>query len=126
MFFHVMLGANDLEAAKTFYDAALGALDIPSKGQFRADPQAYMYGDPQSGLFFITKPMNGEAATHANGGTVMFRAKDRAAAEAFYAAGLAAGGRDVNGPPAPGGVPGSIMGYLRDPCGNKISVIAFT
>ncbi len=125
MFFHVMFGANDLEASKTFYDAVLGTLDIPSKGQFRAEPQGYMYGDPQTGLFFITKPQDGKAATHANGGTVMFRAKDKAAADAFYAAGLAAGGGDVNGAPAPGGLPGTIMGYLRDPSGNKIGVIAF-
>ncbi len=125
MYFHVMLGANDLEASKIFYDAVLGALGIPSKGQFRAEPQAYMYGDTASGLFFITKPQDGEAASHANGGTVMFKAQDKAAVEAFYAAGLGAGGHDVNGPPKPGRAPNSTMAYLRDPCGNKIAVIAF-
>ena len=30
MFSHVMLGANDVETSKTFYDAALGALGARS------------------------------------------------------------------------------------------------
>lgn len=125
MFFHVMVGADDIEASKTFYDAALSALGIPSQGTFRDDPKAYFYGEPATGLFFVTKPMDGKPATHANGGTIMFKAKSKAEADAFYAAGLAAGGRDINGPPADGGVPNSIMGYLRDPAGNKIAVVAF-
>lgn len=126
MYFHVMVGANDIEASKKFYDAALGAIGIPSKGQFRADPQAYMYGDPATGLFFITKPQDGKPACSANGGTIMFKCKSKAEADAFYKNGIAAGGSDVNGAPKAGGLPNSVMGYLRDPSGNKIAVIAFT
>lgn len=100
-------------------------MGIPSKGEFRADPRGYMYGDPGSGFFFITRPKDGQPATHANGGTIMFKAKSKAEADAFYRAGLAAGGRDIEGPPAPGGLPGTIMGYLREPCGNKVAVVAF-
>ncbi|RZM34518.1 MAG: VOC family protein, partial [Sphingomonas sp.] len=29
MFSHIMLGADDIAASKTFYDAALGALGVP-------------------------------------------------------------------------------------------------
>ena len=102
MFFHVMVGANDLEASKNFYDATLSTLGVASKGQFRDSPAAYMYGDPQNGLFFVTKTQDGEAATFANGGTIMFKAASSAVAEAWYQAGLGAGGADVNGPPGPG------------------------
>ncbi len=125
MFFHVMVGANDLEASRSFYDATLEALGVPARGKFREDPEAYMYGDPQSGLFFVTRPINGDDACHANGGTIMFKAPSVAALEAWYAAGLASGGSDVSGPPTAGGLPGSTMGYLRDPTGNKIAAIAF-
>jgi len=124
MFFHVMVGATDLEASKTFYDATLATLDIPSKGQFRAQPQAYMYGGPATGLFFITDTIDGNPATHANGGTIMFSAKSKDAVDAWYAAGLANGGTAEDAP-APAGLPGATIARLRDPTGNKIGVITF-
>lgn len=124
MYFHVMVGATDLEASKVFYDATLGALGIPGKGQFRAEPQAYMYGDPATGLFFITDTMDGNPATHANGGTIMFSAKSKADVDAWYAAGLANVGQNEDAP-APAGLPGATIARLRDPTGNKIGVITF-
>lgn len=125
MYFHVMVGANDLEASRRFYDATFAVLGVPGRGMFREDPAAYMYGDPQTGLFFVTRPMDGQSACHANGGTIMFRAPSKAALDAWYAAGLSHGGSDENGRPAAGGLPGSTMGYLRDPTGNKIAAITF-
>jgi catechol 2,3-dioxygenase-like lactoylglutathione lyase family enzyme len=125
MFFHVMVGATDLEASKKFYDATFEALGVPSKGKFRDAPKAYMYGDPSTGLFFITLAQDGKPATYANGGTVMFSAKSKAEADAWYQAGLANGGM-AEGAPSPGGIPGSIMGRLRDPTGNRVAVVAFT
>lgn len=125
MYFHVMLGANDLEASTKFYDATFDVLGVSAKGQFRDSPPAFMYGDPETGLFLITKPQDGKDACHANGGTIMFKASSKAAVEAWYEAGLANGGSDVSGPPAAGGLPGTIMAYLRDPTGNKIAVVTF-
>lgn len=126
MYFHVMLGANDLDAATKFYDATLGVLGIPAKGQFRDAPPAFMYGDPATGLFLLSKPQDGKDACHANGGTVMFKADSVEQVEAWYDAGLANGGSDVSGRPAEGGLPNSVMGYLRDPTGNKVAIVAFT
>lgn len=126
MYFHVMLGANDLDAATNFYDATFATLGVPAKGQFRDDPQAFMYGDVASGLFLLTKPQDGGEACFANGGTVMFKAESVDAINAWYEAGLANGGTDVNGAPAAGGLPDTMMGYLRDPTGNKVAVVAFT
>lgn len=124
MFFHVMVGANDLEAAKIFYDATFAALGIASKGKFRDAPLAYMYGEPNEGLFFITKTQDGQPATAANGGTIMFKAGSKADAEAWYQAGIANGGTAEDAPAA-GGIPGTIMSRMRDPAGNKIAVVAF-
>ena len=126
MYFHVMLGANDLEASTKFYDATFATLGIPAQGQFRDDPAAHMYGEAETGLFFVTKPQDGANACHANGGTVMFKASSKAVADAWYQAGIANGGSDVNGAPSEGALPDTIMGYLRDPAGNKIAVVAFT
>jgi catechol 2,3-dioxygenase-like lactoylglutathione lyase family enzyme len=124
MFFHVMVGATDLEAAKKFYDATFAALDIAEGTKFRDKPLAYMYGAPDTGLYFITKTQDGKPATYANGGTIMFRAKSQAAADAWYQAGLANGGLPEDAP-SPGGIPGSIMGRMRDPTGNRVAVVAF-
>jgi catechol 2,3-dioxygenase-like lactoylglutathione lyase family enzyme len=125
MYFHVMVGANDLEASRKFYDATFSVLDVPSKGQFRQEPPAYMYGSAKTGLFFVTKPQDGNAACPANGGTIMFKASSKEVVDAWYQAGLAAGGIDVSGVPVTGALPNATMGYLRDPTGNKIAVVAF-
>ncbi len=124
MYFHVMVGATDLEASKSFYDATLAALGIPSKGKFREQPSAYMYGDPATGLFFITDTIDGNPATHANGGTIMFKATTKDQVDAWYAAGIANGGTSEDAP-APAPIPGATAARLRDPTGNKIGVIAF-
>jgi catechol 2,3-dioxygenase-like lactoylglutathione lyase family enzyme len=125
MYFHVMLGANDLAASTKFYDATFSVLGVGAKGQFRDEPPAFMYGEAGTGLFLLTKPQDGKDACHANGGTVMFKANSKVMADAWYEAGLANGGSDVSGPPAPGALPNTIMGYLRDPTGNKVAVVAF-
>jgi catechol 2,3-dioxygenase-like lactoylglutathione lyase family enzyme len=89
MYFHVMVGSNDLEASKKFYDATFAALGVPSKGRFRDDEAVYnMYGDPATGLFLVTKPQDGKDACYANGGTIMFKAKSKATADAWYQAEL--------------------------------------
>ena len=60
MFSHVMIGTNDLEKAKVFYDALLGTLDIPPG---RIDRHRIFYRS-KTGTFAVTKPIDGkEAAT---------------------------------------------------------------
>jgi catechol 2,3-dioxygenase-like lactoylglutathione lyase family enzyme len=125
MYFHVMVGANEIETSKTFYDATFATLGVDSKGKLRDAPTAYMYGDADTGFFFVTKPQDGKEACLANGGTIMFKAASKDVADAWYRAGLANGGSDVSGPPTAGALPGTIMGYLRDPTGNKVAVVAF-
>ena len=68
MFSHVMVGVSDLEASRKFYDALLGTLGI---GAGVANKARYFYRSP-TGTFGITIPINGEPATHANGGTIGF------------------------------------------------------
>src|SRR5690349_3401908 len=88
MFSHVMIGTNDLEKARAFYDATLGALGI---GPAMLDGHRifYMTG---AGAFSVTKPINGEPATAANGGTIGFACSSTQQADAWHAAGIAHGG----------------------------------
>ncbi len=121
MFSHVMLGANDLEASRKFYDALLATLGI---GPGMANNQRYFYRSP-TGTFAITAPLNGQAATHGNGGTFGFLAQSVEQVNAFHAAGLANGGTTCEDPPGyREGPAGKLyLAYLRDPTGNKICAL---
>jgi catechol 2,3-dioxygenase-like lactoylglutathione lyase family enzyme len=121
MFTHVMVGSNDLAKSKAFYDATLGALGIPA-GADMGERVFYM----ADGLAFgVTKPINGETACFANGGTIGFRATSSEAVDAFHAAGLANGGTDEGAPGPREQAPDNAYGaYLRDPDGNKICAFA--
>ena len=119
MFSHVMLGANDTEASKTFYDATLGALGARPG---RADDKGRVMWMHNGGIFMLTKPIDGNSACHANGGTVGFAAASKEEADAWHEAGLANGGTAIEDPP---GIRSNAFGslylaYLRDPAGNKV------
>jgi catechol 2,3-dioxygenase-like lactoylglutathione lyase family enzyme len=119
MFSHIMVGTNDTAKAKAFYDATLGALGAKPGMQDDKGRLIYMHG---GGLFLVTPPINGEPACGANGGTIGFAASSPEQADAWHAAGLAAGGTAIEDPP---GVREAAFGklylaYLRDPCGNKL------
>ena len=121
MFSHVMVGAADLEHSRQFYDAVLGTLGI-APGV--ANKHRYFYRNA-GGTFSVTTPINGETATHGNGGTVGFAAASTAQADAFHAAGLAHGGVTCEDPPGwRGEAPARLyIAYLRDPSGNKICAV---
>jgi catechol 2,3-dioxygenase-like lactoylglutathione lyase family enzyme len=122
MFSHIMVGSNDVQQSTTFYDAVLGALGhepgvIDDKGRC-------FYFTP-TGIFSISKPINGEPACHGNGSTVGFAAQNPEEANAWHEAGLANGG--VTCEERPGvreGATGKLyLAYLRDPSGNKICAL---
>ena len=122
MFSHIMVGANDMEASKKFYDATLGALGYKPGVM---DDKGRCFYFAKTGVFAITKPINGEAACHGNGSTIGFTAIDSAQADAWHAAGLANGGTSCED--APGVRQGLnhrlYLAYLRDPAGNKICAL---
>ena len=121
MFSHVMLGVNDLEKSKLFYDAVLGTLGL-APGV--ANKQRYFYRSP-TGNFAITKPINGEAACNGNGNTIGFNVDSPEQADAFHAAGVAHGGSSCEDAPGWRESPAGRMylAYLRDPDGHKICAL---
>ena len=122
MFSHVMVGANDMDASKRFYDATLGALGLPPG---RADDKGRVFYMTRSGVFALTRPIDGQPASHGNGGTIGFAAETPAHADAWHAAGLANGGTSCEDPPGvrEGGLGKLYLAYLRDPAGNKICAL---
>lgn len=121
MFSHVMIGTSDLDRAKTFYDAVLGTLGVPPAG---LDGHRMFYRTP-TGVFSVSKPIDGQPATFANGGTVGFAAKSPEEADAWHAAGVANGGTTCEDPPGvrEGGMGKMYLAYLRDPDGNKLCAL---
>ena len=119
MFSHVMVGANDLEASRKFYDAILGALGV-APGTLNRDIR-YFYRTP-TGVFSFTLPIDDKAATPANGGTIGFAAKSPEEVDAFHSAGVANGGTTCEDPPGYREGPAGrlYLACLRDPIGNKI------
>ena len=122
MFSHVMLGANDVDVSKKFYDALLGTLGI--KPGFVDDKGRAFWRTPE-GTFGISKPIDGGSACGANGGTIGFNVDSPEQGDAWHAAGVANGGTTCEDPPGirEGGMGKMYLAYLRDPSGNKICAL---
>ena len=119
MFSHVMLGSNDIQRSKTFYDATFAAFGGPEGSIDPKGRLVYMHG---GGIFILTPPINGEPACGANGGTIGF-AMVPEQADAWYAAGVASGGTACEDPPGPREGSPYYLAYLRDPDGNKLCAL---
>lgn len=122
MFSHVMLGANDIQASKIFYDATFKTLGY---NEGFVDPKGRCFYRTDTGSFAITKPINGEAACHGNGSTIGFSAASEEVVNAWHEAGVANGGTTCEDLPGIREM-GSIklyLAYLRDPSGNKICAL---
>jgi catechol 2,3-dioxygenase-like lactoylglutathione lyase family enzyme len=120
MFSHIMVGTNDLDRAKSFYDALLGALGVPPA---MVDRHRIFYRTP-TGVFCVSLPINGEPATFANGGTIGFACSSTEQADAWHAAGVAHGGVTCEEPPGVReGMGKMYLAYLRDPDGNKLCAL---
>ena len=104
MFSHIMIGTNDLDRAKSFYDALLGT---------------------PGGVFSVSKPINGEPATAPNGGTIGFAANSPEQADAWHSTGVAHGATACEDPPGvrEGALGKLYLAYLRDPDGNKLCAL---
>ena len=121
MFSHIMIGTNDLDKAKTFYDKVLGTLGVPPA---MVDGHRIFYMTP-TGVFSVSKPIDGKPATVANGGTIGFACSSTEQADAWHAAGVVSGGTTCEDPPGvrEGNAGKLYLAYLRDPDGNKLCAL---
>ena len=123
MFSHIMVGSNDIEKSKTFYNAVLGELgagepmaNVNDTGHTRL---FYMHN---GNIFSVSEAIDGAGATAGNGSTVGFACDSAEQADAWHKAGVENGGTSIEDPP---GYRENAMGkmylaYLRDPDGNKL------
>lgn len=121
MLISLRVGTDDVAGARKFYDATFGALGLPASTTPPEYPMA-MYKLPGGPSFLVGKTRDGNPATHANGGTILFSAQSDAEVDAWYAAGLANGGTCEGKPEPKPQARGAYGAYLRDPDGNKLGV----
>ena len=119
MFSHVMVGSNDIDRSKKFYDALSASVGANAAVLDENGRLIYMHND---GIFIVTPPINGEPATQANGGTIGIACSTKEQVNAWHDAGVANGGKSVEDPPGvrEGGFSPMYLAYLRDPDGNKL------
>lgn len=126
MFSHVMIGSNDIERSKRFYDAVLGVLGAgePLRNNAKTG-HARLFYRHDGGTFCVSQPINGEAATFANGGTIGFKCNSPEQVRRFHDIAVEHGGRSIED--APGLREGQMgplhLAYVRDPDGNKLCAL---
>lgn len=126
MFSHVMVGTNDIERSKRFYDALLGVLGAGEPLRHRnATGQTRLFYRHGGGTFCVSEPIDGEAATIANGGTIGFRCDSPEQVQAFHDVAVAHGGTPIEEPPGlrDGSLGAMHLAYVRDPDGHKLCAL---
>ena len=120
---HTMIGSNDIQRTKAFYDAVLGVLGAgPAMEHVNDTGQIRLFYIHDGSTFGISEPINGEPATVANGATIGFICNSPEQLQEFHDAAIANGGTTSEDPP---GVREGSMGtmhlcYFLDPDGHKI------
>ena len=124
MYSHMMVGTNDIEKSKTFYDAIFTAIGA---NEGITDPKGRLVYLHNGTAFLVTPPIDGASATPGNGMTIGFAMESTEQADAWHAAGAAAGGKPIEDPPGwrePNGFGQRLyLAYLRDPDGNKLCAL---
>lgn len=106
---HISLVVSDFEGCLRFYKAVLSVIGVPvieGVGYFFADELFVSPGEPKTGRAHIA-----------------FQASDEETVRRFYAAALAAGGRDNGAPGLRTYHPGYYACFVLDPEGNNIEAV---
>jgi len=115
MFSHIMVGSNDVDRSKKFYDSLF-------EKDGKADDKGRVAYRRSGSVFMISKPIDGQAATHSNGGTIGFNLDSPEEVDAWHRRGVEAGGTSIEDPPGyrENAFGKLYLAYLRDPDGNKL------
>ena len=126
MFSHIMVGSKDIERSKRFYDAVLGVLGAGEALRNDAScGHTRLFYRHDGGVFCVSEPINDDAATFANGGTIGFKCNSPELVHKFHDTAVAHGGTSIEEPP---GLRQAAMGplylaYVRDPDGHKLCAL---
>ncbi|WP_421789046.1 VOC family protein [Hyphobacterium sp.] len=125
MFSHIMVGTDDLNRSRQFYEAVLATLGFEGEPfeHVNETGQTRLFYLHNGGTFCISEPINGEPASVANGNTIGFRCESGEQAKAFHDAALANGGVSIEEPPGfreRTAIGQMYLAYVRDPDGHKL------
>lgn len=123
MFSHVMVGTNDIEESRIFYDKIFEALGAkPGKMYPNLTGQKRYFYNFKETSFCITEPIDGEPATVSNGATIGFNIESTDQGDSWHKAGIENGGTSIEEDPGIRnyGKFSMYLAYLRDPTGNKL------
>ena len=118
-----MIGTNDIEESRIFYDKLFEAL-VSDSGKMYPNltgQKRYFYNFNGTS-FVITQPIDGNAATVANGSTIGFNIESIEQGDAWHKAGIDNGGTSIEEPPGIRNYEkfSMYLAYLKDPTGHKL------
>ena len=126
MFSHVMLGTNDIERSKRFYDAVLGVLGAgEAVANTNGTGQRRLFYRHGGATFCLTEPIDGQPASAGNGSTIGFKCVSPEQVQRFHDVAVAHGGASIEEPPGPRHAPSGVLhlAYVRDPDGHKLCAL---
>jgi len=126
LFSHVMLGTNNIEQSKRFYDALLNVIGVgPAIENANKTGQRRLFYRHDGYSFGVSEPIDGKPATVGNGGTVGFKCTSAEQVREFHDVAVAHGGTSIEEPPGPRSGPAGVLhlAYVRDPDGNKLCAL---
>ena len=120
---HVMIGSNDIDRSRSFYNTVLGVLGVgvPRENQ-NATGQTRLFYSHEGSTFSVSEPINGEPVVPSNGSTIGFVCNSPEHLQEFHDVAVSAGGTSVEDPPGPreSAVGVIYLCYFLDPDGHKI------
>jgi catechol 2,3-dioxygenase-like lactoylglutathione lyase family enzyme len=116
---HITLNVRDLAQARRFYSVALGAIGMNVNLDFST---SFGLGSRDENIFWLARDRRASG-----GGHYAFRVRHRWEVDAFYAAAIAAGGKDNGRPgPRPSYGPHYYAAFVLDPERNNLEVVCYT
>lgn len=125
MLSHILLGTNNLEASRQFYDAVLSVLGAPSASHIQVNGFERYVWDHDGTRLMIATPRDGQPCTHYNGFTLGFKTTSIEQLHRALDAALAHGGVAIEDPAGWRKAPGNdrYLAYVRDPAGHKLCLM---
>jgi len=123
MFSHIMIGTDDIDRSKNFYNSVLGVLGAKSPVvNVNGTGQTRLFYAHKDAIFCITEPINGELVSTANGSTIGFDCDSPEQVKELHDVAVESGGTSIEGAP---GLRNTTTGkkhlcYFLDPDGHKI------
>ena len=127
MFNHVMVGANDIDKSKSFYEKVLGVLGFKGEAMENTNSKGNkrVFFQHNGHALALSEPISGEPASHGNGSTLGFKCDSPEQVKEFHDVAVANGGTSCEDPPGlrEGAMGPMHLAYVRDPSGNKLCAI---